>query len=445
MRFQRYIKLEEIKIAENRQRRHFDPEALNELREGIEKFGLFHAVVLRDGHWLCSGERRLRAISDIYELGGVIRYDGSEVPRGEIPWTDLGDLDPLAREEAELSENIHRSDLSWQERAQATSRLLDIRGTQASLTGSPAPTVADIAVEVKGSSRGGYQDSIRKEVIVAKHLADPEVAAAKTVDEAFKLLRRKEETQRNVALAAQVGRTYTSEVHKAFQQDALIWLAECDNDLFDVILTDPPYGIGADEFGDSGGTGGIKGEHAYVDDEIGHTRILSAASEHFFRITKTQAHLYVFCDIDRFSLWRAQMQEAGWWVFRTPLIFHKPNAPRAPWPECGPQRQYECILYAVKGKRPVTRLFSDVLIHRPDPQMNHSAQKPVALYEDLLRRSVKPGDAVLDCFSGTGTIFPAAHRLKCKATGVEKDPASYALGLKRLELLKTQPELEGLI
>jgi len=36
-------------------------------------------------------------------------------------------------------------------------------------------------------------------------------------------------------------------------------------EVFDVILTDPPYGMGADEFGDSGGL--TEGAHAYKDDE----------------------------------------------------------------------------------------------------------------------------------------------------------------------------------
>ena len=61
-----------------------------------------------------------------------------------------------------------------------------------------------------------------------------------------------------------------------------------------------------------------------------------------------------------------------------------------------------------------------------------------------LRRSINPGDAVLDPFCGTGPIFPAAHELKCKATGIEIDAASYAIAYKRLEGLKTEPELEGL-
>ena len=34
---------------------------------------------------------------------------------------------------------------------------------------------------------------------------------------------------------------------------------------------------------------------------------------------------------------------------------------RAPWPDSGPQRKYETLLYAVKGKRPVLKMAGDVL------------------------------------------------------------------------------------
>jgi DNA modification methylase len=59
----------------------------------------------------------------------------------------------------------------------------------------------------------------------------------------------------------------------------------------------------------------------------------------------------------------------------------------------------------------------------------------VELYINLLKRSVKPGDSVLDCFAGTGTIFPAAHSLQCLATGIEADPNYYGISLKRLQAL----------
>jgi site-specific DNA-methyltransferase (adenine-specific) len=83
-----------------------------------------------------------------------------------------------------------------------------------------------------------------------------------------------------------------------------------------------------------------------------------------------------------------------------------------------------------------------VLDYPSDENLGHAAQKPVALLEDLLRRSALPGNVVCDPFCGSGSIFPAAHALKCRAVGVELDPASYGISVQRIEGLKSQLELE---
>jgi len=63
----------------------------------------------------------------------------------------------------------------------------------------------------------------------------------------------------------------------------------------------------------------------------------------------------------------------------------------------------------------------------------HAAEKPVDLYEDLLLRSAKPGNRVLDPCCGAGPIFPAANRLSLYATGIELDPNLGNISLSRFE------------
>ena len=208
---------------------------------------------------------------------------------------------------------------------------------------------------------------------------------------------------------------------------------------FDVILTDPPYGMGADEFGDSGGK--AAGAHSYVDSEENALACYTVLATEGFRLAKPQAHIYAFCDFDMFPRVRALFEAAGWWVFRTPLIWHKPLAPRAPWPEHGPQRKYECIVYAVKGKRKALKMAPDVLTFNADTNLGHAAQKPVALYEELLRRSCFPGDAVFDPFCGSGPILAAAQALRCIATAIELDTSAYGVAVTRLRAFDAQLEL----
>jgi len=430
------MKVSDVVVKENRQRREFDPAKLNELAESIKTQGLMHPLVIRmegDKAVLVAGERRLRAITDIYDLGGSFTHDNSVVPEGSVPFVNLGSLSQLAAAEAELEENIRRADLSWQERASATAALSALRNAQALEKGQPPVSVAKIAEEVRGSGEGSSQEATRKEILLAAHLDDPDVKSAKTAKDAFKILKQKEQVQKNVELAAEVGKTFSATDHTCLNMDSMVWLNECPDGVFDVILTDPPYGMGADEFGDSGGACG--GGHFYKDtSEYFHT-LMGKFIPESYRIAAEQAHMYCFCDIDRFPFLKLGFTNAGWKVFRTPLIWYKPSAFRAPWPDQGPQRKYECILYAVKGDMRVTRLAPDVITCAPDENIGHNAQKPVELFTDLLKRSVSPGDKVLDLFCGSGPIFPAAHALQCSATGIERDPAAYALAVKRIQKL----------
>ncbi len=438
------IPIDQIIIAPNRQRREFDPNTHMELVESITHHGLIHPIVLRiegDKYVLVAGERRLRALRDMSDLGYSLRHDNTAITPGQVPYTYLGELEPLAAEEAEYEENVRRSDYTWAERAAATERLADIRRRIAERDGTELPTTASIAAEVRdvGPNRGYPVEQTRRELIVAQHLDDPEVAGAKTLDEAWKTLKRKETSAKNLALGLEVGKTFSSASHTILNEDSCLWMAQQAPAQFDVILSDPPYGMGADEFGDSGGT--TAGSHSYSDSAEHFTGLMLVFAKESFRLAKEKAHLYVFCDFDKFHWLAAEFSAAGWQVHRTPIIWHKPGASRIPWPEHGPQRKYELILYAIKGKKLVNKIAPDLISFNPDTNLGHAAQKPVALFEDLLKRSISPGDYILDPFCGTGTIFVAAHNLKVKATGIELDTASYGICLKRLEALTEQGEL----
>jgi site-specific DNA-methyltransferase (adenine-specific) len=432
-----FINIDAVKIPSNRQRSSHGIAAHQDLVESIRNRGLLHAPVLRfDGsdYVLVAGERRLRAMRDLIELGERFSYNGELVPSGLIPHTDLGDLTPLEAEEAELEENVRRVDLTWQDKAAATARLADLRARQAEAAGRPAPSVAEIALEVRGRSDGDYHGNTSREIILARHLDDPEVAKATTLKDAYKILQRKDRAERNEILATAVGKSLTGNSHDVRHGDCLELLRGVPGGSVDCILSDPPYGIEADEFGDSGGL--ADGAHFYKDDYASWQVLMDKFIPETYRVTKADAHLYLFCDIDRFHELRFFVERAGWTPFRTPLIWSKPEqSARAPWPDAGPQRKYECILFAKKGAKKVQHLRSDILEFPKDDNLGHPAQKPVALYEELLYRSVMPGDRVLDPFAGTGPIIPAGHNLKCFVMAFERNPAAYGICASRTKLL----------
>lgn len=439
----KFLPLSAITILSNRQRQLHDADGHQELINSILECGLLHAPVVRESegaYILVAGERRSRAMMELHDLGQVFQYNNADVPEGMIPVTSLGYLSELEAEEAELDENLRRLDLTWQEQADATSRLHTLRGKQKAAVSATAQTIADTALELRGRSDGAYQDAVRKELIVAKHRDNPVIAKAKSTDEAFKLLKKDEERKKNIELAATVGATFTADKHTILHESCLTAMLRPEmQSAFDVILTDPPYGMGADTFSDAGGRMASI-EHHYDDSYESWKTLIAAWAPLSFAVAKPQAHAYVFCDFDRFHELKAAMQAAGWYVFRTPFICHKLNSGRVPLPDRGPRRQYEIILYAIKGNKPVTHIYSDVLASQADEQMSHGAQKPVAVYQNLLQRSVRPGDSVLDCFGGSGTLLPAAHAYQCIATVIEQTPEYYALCLRRAKELKDADE-----
>ncbi len=439
-----------ITISENRQRKDFDADFIMELANTIGAQGLLHAPVMREEPngtggitlVLVAGETRLKAIEALWMTGGTLRYNNAVIPKGFVPYVTLGELSPLEAEEAELEENLKRKDLTWQEASAALARLHSLRQKQASLEGR-IHTVADTAMETKGRSDGSFQNNVRKELIVAQHLHNPEVAKAKTADEAFKILKKQEASAANTALAAEVGKTYSSSVHTLLNVNCVAWMKEQPGELYDCILTDPPYGMGAQDFGDGGGKL-VNSEHHYDDSIEAWRELMLEWCPLAYRLAKKQCHAYVFCDQANFPELKVMMEAAGWYVFRTMLIAHKPNSGRVPLPTMGPRRQYETILYAIKGQKNVNTIASDVISTTADANLTHGAQKPVALYMDLLKRSTRAGDSVADFFGGSGTMLAAAQELKLTATVTEQSPEYYAMAYRRLKDLENAPEpLDG--
>jgi len=354
---------------------------------------------------------------------------------GVVPTITLGELDELSATECELEENIRRADLTWQENASALERLHQLRLRQ-----DPQHTIGDTAREVYGVDKnvpleklGSGYALVKETIAVASHLGDTEVAGAKTAREAFKILVRKEDARKNAALASSIGASFGKHSHTLLLTDSTEWmLKDCPQSSFDVIVTDPPYGIDAQSFGDGAGRlVGIK--HEYDDSTSEFWQLMRKAAAGISRVAKMESHLYICCDIDQFHFLKHLFSTIGDWnVFRTPLINYKRDAGRVPLPEHGPRRCYETIFYAFRGGKTCTAIYPDVIETRGDENRGHGAQKPVELFANLLRRSCRPGDRILDPFCGTGTIFEAAHGMKCIATGVEIENVYYGIAAQRI-------------
>ncbi|MEX1081911.1 MAG: ParB/RepB/Spo0J family partition protein [Halofilum sp. (in: g-proteobacteria)] len=107
------LPIDRIQRGRYQPRRHFDPDALQDLADSIAANGMIQPVVVRsagDGYELVAGERRWRAaqIAGLHEIPAVVR-----------------ELDEQAAAAVSLIENIQREDLNPLEEARAIARLVE--------------------------------------------------------------------------------------------------------------------------------------------------------------------------------------------------------------------------------------------------------------------------------------------------------------------------------
>jgi DNA modification methylase len=418
------IAIKDLIVPENRQRKLFEGKSLEDLAESIRSKGLFHPPVLRDDDkTLMVGERRARAMAYLHSIHIPFECNGTRIPEGQIPYLRASDLNELQLMEAELEENLCRVNLTWQEETAAMAALTEVRRKQ-----DPGWTPKDTAREVDGTddepSPKTY-DKTRAAEILQKHLDDPDVLAAKTQKDALKVIKKKMRDKSN-ALLAELADNSPSR-HKIIWGDMVSALKQMEDNTFSVILTDPPYGVDADKFGDQASEA-----HEYQDDLESALKLVEVLATEGYRVTREEAHAYVFCDIRYWPQFCTIFREAGWYVWATPLIWVKGNG-MLPRPEHGPRRCYEAIMYAIKGDKKVNAVHPDVLLVGEVNKPNFGAEKPKELYKKLLMRSVLPGDQVLDTFAGAGPIIPAANTCNVTATTIE-------LNEKKVNFTKTRLE-----
>ncbi len=428
-----------------RQRKAILKKDLEALKTSISTKGLFHPVVLRkedDGHHLVAGERRLQAMNELHHDNKLFSFNGAIVIPGEVPFVLITDLSEIEYLEAELEENVSRVDLTWQELNDA---MLAIHNLRVHAKGEWSPenpsgqTLTKTGKEV--AERRGIPEAsnamrqrVARAQVIDKHRADPEITSAASERMAYAIALRKDASMFYEELnRREKARAVKESPHELIKGDLNDY--DWPDGKFRLIIADPPYGMGADSFG-----GAAKLDHHYVDNPEGALALAETILQRGFTSCLPLAHIYLFCDVDHFLTLREIATSAGWKPWRTPIIWDKGHIAHAPHADKGFRRSYEMILFATKGKLPLTNLISDVLDFPTTKEREHAAQKPLALYGHLIRHSVSPGNYVLDPCCGSGTIFPAAFTTNTRAVGIEIHEASYSIAAERLAASTTRKQ-----
>ena len=79
-----------------------------------------------------------------------------------------------------------------------------------------------------------------------------------------------------------------------------------------------------------------------------------------------------------------------------------------------------------------SRYPTSLLVFPRDRGKQHPTQKPVALFEYLIRTYTDAGQVVLDNTAGSGTTAIAAENAGCKWICIERDPDYYAKAVERV-------------
>ncbi len=411
-----YLPVEQIEVGE-RHRKKFAVRSLSELKTSIlSASGLLHPIVVRavDDHYtLVVGERRLRAIREIHEARSTFHFAGLDVPPGTIPVITaapmLTDTDIL---EAELNENLHREDLTWQERVDAISELHALRTKQ-----DPTHTYVDTSREISSTAttpqlempperRATNATRIANAELIAQHMDDEDVRNAANERDALRIVTQKLETLFTLATVRPV-----STIHTLYHED--FRKVQFEPGSFDTVITDPPYGMGVKNFGDA-----AKLRHEY--DESDSVQLHANLIDLLGKVCAEDAHVYLFCDIDRFFPIAKMFRACDWKVRRAPLIWSKGNSGHLSEGDVyGFRRSYEFILHARRGNKSHRTLINDIIPITPARNKYHAAEKPAELYTILMGCSTYSGERVLDPFAGSGPIFTAATAIGALATGCE--------------------------
>ena len=206
--------------------------------------------------------------------------------------------------------------------------------------------------------------------------------------------------------------------------DALIELENLEDASIDVVITDPPYGIGYNcNFGKY--KDHITKKGMVNDNETDSLELLEQTCEILSRKTKPNAHIYIFSGWQNSPEFRNIIGK--YFEVKNIIIWSKGGGfigdLESSWGNC-----YEMIIYAIKGKRPVNKRTADI-ISIPKISSNdliHPTQKPIELIEKLLEVSAQPADTICDCFMGSGSTVKAVKRFEnLNYIGIEIDRETF--------------------
>lgn len=189
-------------------------------------------------------------------------------------------------------------------------------------------------------------------------------------------------------------------LNKVIQGDCLEIMKQMPGKCVDLVLTDPPYGIKADK-GSSGF--GSSQNRRYEDDNWDSFVPSKEYFDEILRISKVAIIFGGNCFTDRLPVSKHWIV----WDKKGSMPFDNPFS--------------DCELgWTSIEKKPIKKytVIQQGFVSEERDRF-HPTQKPVSLFNQIIKDYSKDGDIVLDCFLGSGTTAVACKQTNRNFIGVE--------------------------
>lgn len=393
----------------------------------------------------------------------------------KIPFVRRKDLPEHERKALELEENLRRQDMPWQDVC------LGIYHTHTDKVSEKAKNYETWGSRQTGAILGVSASHIRTTLIVAERLlaGDKDIVACTSMDAALGVLLARKQDAATKRLADLSGHgvhvssavrpakrtnaprlgpllppddnlikpsvkkqdtekekpTKVAEQHKEtkkieisnmlFNEDCHDFMAQCSPELFDLVLTDIPYGIDMDMLEDMKDIKVVAHTHEIEENVEQMKPFLEGA----MRVLKDRSYLMFFYDLKHHEKLHQWAVEVGFKPMPFPIVWLKTHGCKNRAPQCHWTKATEYMMVCRKGNATLRNAQTKNYFAGSAEAERKMQRNPFAKSFEFLRQVldpiVVPGMTVLDPYAGGGSILRACVNLGCRIVGVEKDEAQF--------------------
>ena len=214
----------------------------------------------------------------------------------------------------------------------------------------------------------------------------------------------------------------TLELNLIYNMDCLEGMKQMEDKSIDLVLTDPPYGVG-DRLMIGGCTKRNLMAELYKESPWEDIAPSKEYFDEIFRISKNQ----IICGGNYFDL--------------------PPTRGFIVWDKMKFASNYSQVEYIWTSFDCVSRIFkycsNGGFVIKPEDEHIHPTQKPIILFEWILENYSKEGDIICDPFFGSGSSLIASIRQQHPFIGFEKEKTYFDAAGKRIKKAQGQGKIEA--